>query len=314
MGSDIDRMNDDELARVVKDINIYARTSPQHKLRLVSALQANGELVAMTGDGVNDAPALRKANIGVAMGRKGAEIAKESAAMVIADDNFATIVHAIEEGRIVYDNLKKVILHILPTNAAEALVLVIATVFGFLLPITPVQILWVNMIVAAGLSTALGFEPPESDVMQRAPRKAQASMLSNFVIWHTVFVTILLVVSVFGLFILQHRFLGMNIKEAQTIATNMIVFGSAAYLLNCRKLLSPWWDIKTLFNSKPALIAIFSTIICQLFFTYLPFMQKVFGTVSLGFWQWVYIILLSLVVFIIVEIEKNLVIKVVSEG
>ncbi|MDR1056964.1 MAG: HAD-IC family P-type ATPase [Coxiellaceae bacterium] len=313
-GSDIDKMSDSELAQVVKDINVYARTSPQHKLRLVQALQTNGELVAMTGDGVNDAPALRKANIGVAMGHKGAEITKESAAMVIADDNFVTIVHAIEEGRIVYDNLRKVILHMLPTNAAQALILVLAIVLGFMLPVTPVQILWVNMITTVVLSTALGFEQPESDVMRRPPRKAQAAILSGFLVWRTIFVTILFVICVFGLFMLQYHFFGVSIIEARTIAVNMLVFSEAMYLLNCRKLFGPMWNVKTLFNSKLILIAIASILMLQLSFTYLPLMQKFFGTAAINFKQWLYIILLSLGVFVFVEFEKFFLKKFMSKS
>lgn len=305
-GNDIDNMDDQSIAAAVKDINVFARTSPHHKLRLVEALQANGELVAMTGDGVNDAPALRKADIGVAMGKKGAEIAKESAAMVLADDNFATIVNAIEEGRVVYDNLKKVLLHVLPTNAAEALSVVIAIIFGFMLPITPVQILWVNMITAVTLATALGFEPAETDVMKRHPRKVNTPILSAFLIWRIIFVSTLLVICVFGLFILQRRFMSEDLNSARTVAVNMLVFGEMLYLLNCRKLYSPLWNIKTIFNSKPILIAIAATIFLQLLFTYLPIMQHFFGTTAISLTQWGCIILLSAAVFVLVEMEKLL--------
>lgn len=302
-GNDIDQMDDLALAQAAEDINVFARTAPHHKLRLVEALQAKGELVAMTGDGVNDAPALRKADIGVAMGHKGAEIAKESAAMVLADDNFATIVHAIEEGRIVYDNLQKVILLILPTNAAEAFTVVMAIVFGFVLPITPVQILWVNMITAVTLGVSLGFEPAENDVMRRPPRKAKTPILSTFLIWRVVFITILLVACVFGLFILQ-RLAGTDLQTARTVAVNMLVLGEAVYLLNCRKLHSSAWNIKTLFGSKPVMIAIMVTIIFQLAFTYLPIMQHFFGTTAIDITQWLHIVLLALGVFALVELEK----------
>jgi calcium-translocating P-type ATPase len=302
-GSDIDKMTDDEIAKIVSDVNVYARTSPHHKLRLVQALQTNGELVAMTGDGVNDAPALRKANIGVAMGGRGAEIAKESAAMVIADDNFATIVHAIEEGRIIFDNLKKVILLILPTNAAEALTVLVAVIFGAILPITPVQILWVNMLTAVTLGLALGFEPAEQDVMSRPPRKSKASILSPFLVWRIIFVSILLVTCVFGIFTWQ-RLIGVELHTARTVAVNMLVLGEAIYLLNCRKLYNPVWGIKTLFGSKPVLIAIATTLFFQLLFTYLPIMQHFFGTAAISLLQWIYILVLSLAVFTLVELEK----------
>ena len=305
-GKDIDRMDDIELADKVKQVNVYARTTPQHKLRLVEALQVGGELVAMTGDGVNDAPALRKADIGVSMGQKGAEIAKEASAMILADDNFATIVNAIKEGRTVYDNIKKVILFALPTNMAEGFVIILAIIFGFLLPITPVQILWVNMITSVGLSVALGFEPAENNIMHRIPRKPKTPILSGFLIWRLAFVTILLVACVFGLFVWQ-RFAGVDINTARTIAVNMLVCGETIYLINCRRIHGSSWNLKTIFGSKPILISIFATIAFQLMFTYLPIMQHFFGTTKINLIQWLYIILLSIGVFILVELEKLIV-------
>lgn len=305
-GKDIDKMDDVELADKVKQVNIYARTTPQHKLRLVEALQVGGELVAMTGDGVNDAPALRKADIGVSMGQKGAEIAKEASAMILADDNFATIVHAIKEGRTVYDNIKKVILFALPTNMAEGFVVVLAILFGFLLPITPVQILWVNMITSVGLSVALGFEPAEDNIMHRAPRKPKTPILSGFLIWRIMFVTILLAACVFGLFVWQ-RLAGVGINTARTIAVNMLVCGEIIYLINCRRIHGSSCNLKTIFGSKPILISIFITLVFQVMFTYLPIMQHFFGTTKISLIQWSYIILLSLSVFILIEIEKFIV-------
>lgn len=302
-GSELDNMDDTVLSSAVKDVNVYARTSPHHKLRLIKALQKNGELVAMTGDGVNDAPALRKANIGVAMGHNGSEIAKESAAMVLADDNFATIVHAIEEGRTVYDNLKKVILLIVPTNAAEAFTIVVAVLFGLMLPITPVQILWVNMITAVTLAMALGFEKAENNLMARPPRKTKEPILSGFLVWRIVFVTLLLVASVFGLF-LWEKSRGVDVTTARTIAVNMLVMGEAIYLLNCRKLYNSVLNVKNILASKPVVIAILATVVLQLFFTYLPFMQHFFGTTAISLMQWLYIIFLSISVFLLVEIEK----------
>ena len=302
-GKDLDQMDDKALAAKVNEVNIYARTTPQHKLRLVEALQANGELVAMTGDGVNDAPALRKANMGIAMGKKGAEVAKESAAMILADDNFATIVHAIKEGRTVYDNLIKAILFALPTNFAEAFTVVLAVLFGFTLPITPVQILWVNMVTSVGLSVALGFEPAENNVMQRPPRKPKEPILSKFLIWRTVFVAVLIVACVFELFTWQ-RSLGFDLLTTRTMAVNMLVLGEIIYVFNCRKIHSPSWNIKTIFGSKPVLISIAATLALQLLFTYLPLMQHFFGTAAISLVQWLYIALLSCGVFILVEVEK----------
>lgn len=306
IGSDIEKMSETELAEIVKNVNIYARTSPQHKLKLVNALQSNGELVAMTGDGVNDAPALRKANIGIAMGQKGAEIAKEASAMVLADDNFVTIVNAIAEGRTVYDNLKKAIIFILSTSIAQAFVVVTAILFGLMLPITPIQILWVNMITAVTLSISLGFEPAENNVMQRPPRNSKSPILSPFLIWRTIFVTALLVASIFILFILQES-AGVNLETRRTIAVNMLVLGEAVYLINCRKLYDSALNFKTIFGSKPVLAAIITVLFFQLLLTYLPLMQHFFGTAAISALQWFYIILLALSVFVLVEIEKLLV-------
>jgi len=303
-GGDIDNLNDTELAEKIKNINIFARTSPQHKFRLVQALQTNGELVAMTGDGVNDAPALRKADIGIAMGKKGAEIAKESAAMVLADDNFVTITHAIKEGRVVYDNLIKLILLVLPTNIAEALIIVMAILFGLALPITPVQILWVNMITSVTLGIALGFEPAEADIMQKPPRPTNQPILSLFVIWRVSFVSALLVCSVFGLFIFLRRVGGVDLETARTAAINMIVLGEIVYLINCRKIYNSACNIKGLIENKIALIAIVATLVLQLLLTYVPIMQHFFGTKPISAWHWVYIAIMAIILFALVELEK----------
>src|SRR5690606_22737366 len=182
----------DDLKKVVLNHSIFARTTPEHKLRLVKALQANGMLCAMTGDGVNDAPALKKANIGVAMGIKGTEVTKDASEMVLADDNFASIVNAIEEGRTVYDNIRKALLFILPTNGAESLVLMSAVLLGIIMPITPVQILWVNMVTAITLALALSFEPKEKNIMAKPPRSKNKPILGKFFIWRIIFVSFLI--------------------------------------------------------------------------------------------------------------------------
>src|SRR3546814_900826 len=159
------------MRQAVAEARVFARASPEHKLRLVRALQANGEVVAMTGDGVNDAPALKQADVGVAMGMKGTEAAKQAGAIVLADDNFASIAHAVEEGRTVYDNLRKTVTFLLPINGGESLSLLLAVLLGIALPITPVQVLWVNMVSSVALAMVLAFEPTEADVMQRPPRR-----------------------------------------------------------------------------------------------------------------------------------------------
>lgn len=304
-GDQLDAMSDEELADVAPRVNVYARTAPQHKLRLVKALQSQGEVVAMTGDGVNDAPALKQADIGVAMGHKGADIAKESSDMVLADDDFATIVHAVSEGRTIYDNLQKAIIFILPTSFAQAFVVIVAILFKLILPITAVQILWVNMITAVTLSLALGFEPAEHDVMYRKPRNPNTPLLSGFLIGRSFFVSVFLVASVFGLFLLEHNKIA-NLAMARTIAVNMLVFGEIVYLINCRKLKNSSLHLKTFFGSFPVLLSIAVVVFFQLLFTYMPLMQRFFGTTAIGLMHWSYIILAAVVFFGLVEVEKFL--------
>jgi len=304
-GYELDAMSDEELAEIAPRINVYARTAPQHKLRLVKALQSQGEIVAMTGDGVNDAPALKQADIGVAMGHKGADIAKESSDMVLADDDFATIVHAVSEGRTIYDNLQKAIIFILPTSFAQAFVVIIAILFRLTLPITAVQILWVNMITAVTLSLALGFEPAEHDVMYRRPRNPNTPLLSWFLIGRSFFVSVFLVASVFGLFLLEHDKIA-DLALARTIAVNMLVFGEIIYLINCRNLKNSSLHLKTFFGSFPVLLSIVVVVLFQLLFTYMPLMQHFFGTTAIGLMHWSYIITTAVVFFGLVELEKFL--------
>ena len=306
IGMDLDELSDEELEKQVQNIDIYARTSPEHKLRLVRALQANHVIVAMTGDGVNDAPALRQAEIGVAMGLKGTEATKEAADMVLADDNFVSIKHAVAEGRTVYDNIKKAILYILPTNGGEALSVMLAILLGHKLPITAVQILWVNMITAVTLALSLGFEPAEANVMRRKPRDPHEPILSRFLCWRIIFVSILLVACVFGLFVYEHHILGGDLLVSRTVVVNMLVVGEIVYLFNCRKITASAFNLQNFFGSKAVLIAIASVIFFQMLFTYLPIMQHFFGTQAIGAMQWLEITILGIIIFLLVEAEKAL--------
>jgi magnesium-transporting ATPase (P-type) len=301
-GKELEQMSDEEMRKVVSEYDIYARTSPEHKLRLVTALQENGKLCAMTGDGVNDAPALKKANIGIAMGIKGTEVSKDASEMVLADDNFATIVSAIEEGRTVYDNIRKALLFILPTNGAEALVLMSAIMLGIVMPITPAQILWVNMVTAITLALALSFEPMENNVMERPPRGAGESILGKLFIWRITFVSVIiggLTLGVFGLL----RNNGLDDATARTIAVNTLVAGQLFYLFNCRKIQSPAIG-KGFFNNKYAFWAAGALIILQMGFVYLPFMNTFFGTRSIAATYWLYPMAAGALVFLLVELEK----------
>ena len=304
-GQEIDQLNDAGLQQQINHTHIFARTTPEHKLRIVEALQAQNHVVAMTGDGVNDAPALKRADVGIAMGQKGTEVSKEAAEMVLADDNFASIYNAVEEGRTVYDNIKKAILFILPTNGGEALTLIAAVLFGLAMPITPAQILWVNMITAVTLALALAFEPAETNVMQRPPRAPNSPILSKHTLWRIAFVSLILVAGTFGLFLWNIE-QGNSLEYARTVAVNTLVMFEIFYLFNTRYTLAPVLNNKGLFGNRYALIAIAVLLLFQLLFTYLPFMQAIFNTQPLTIDSWISIILISASVLFLVEFEKML--------
>ena len=302
-GHDIESMDEDELRTVVAEVDIFARSTPEHKLRLVKAMQANGQVVAMTGDGVNDAPALKRADIGTAMGQNGTEVAKEAAEMVLADDNFASITHAVEEGRTVYDNLKKAILFILPTNGGEALTIIAAIMLGRMLPITPVQILWINMITAVTLALALAFEPAEHNIMQRPPRDSREPLLTGMFIWRITFVSLIMVSGTFGLFLWEREH-GASIELARTVAVNTLVMFEIFYLFNSRYIKASVFNLNGLLGNRYVLIAVGVLIVFQGCFTYLPPMQTLFGTTGIDVMMWVRIVLVASSVLFLVELEK----------
>lgn len=310
-GVEIENYSEQELNEAVKRSDVFARVSPEQKLQLVTALQATGEVVSMTGDGVNDAPALKRADVGVAMGRNGTEVAKEAAEMVLTDDNFASIAHAVEEGRTVYDNLKKSILFILPTNGGEAFTIIAAIVTGRMLPITPVQILWINMITAVTLALTLAFEPAEKNVMQRHPRDPKEPILSGFLIWRILFVSLILVAGTFGLF-LWERDHGASIELARTVAVNTLVMFEIFYLFSARHLLAPSLNYEGICGNCYVLYAIGLLIIFQLGFTYLPPMQTLFHTTGMDLDAWLRVVAVASSVLVLVEIEKYLLRKFTS--
>jgi magnesium-transporting ATPase (P-type) len=303
-GSEVERASEEELIELVREHDVFARSSPEHKLRLVRALQARGEVAAMTGDGVNDAPALKQADIGVAMGIKGTEAAKSAAEMVLADDNFATIERAVEEGRTVYDNLKKTILFILPTNGAEALMVIAAVALAFTeLPITPVQILWVNMVTAVTLALALAFEPTEPGIMDRPPRPRGEAILSGYLLWRIACVSVVIAAACLWLFDLE-RAAGATPERARTVAVNALVAGQLFYLFNSRYIMRSSFGVRRLLSNRAALLAVGVLVVLQLAFTYLPFLQKGFGTEGLLAMDWVWVLAVGVGVFLLVEGEK----------
>jgi len=305
-GTDLASLDAATLQDFSQKVDVYARVNPEHKLRLVEALQVRGEVVAMTGDGVNDAPALKRADIGIAMGVTGTEAAKEAAEIVLADDNFASIVNAVEEGRTIYDNLRKTILFILPTNGGEAGTILVAIALGMVLPILPVQILWVNMITAVTLALTLAFEPAENNVMRRLPRDPRAPIFSAYFLWRTLLVSLVLVAGTLGIFLWEQE-QGASLETARTAAVNTLVMFEVFYLLNSRFLIEASWLPRALTGNPYAPLAILLVIGFQLLYTYAPFMQVLFQSAPLDVAAWVRIVLIAFSIYVIVEIEKALV-------
>ncbi len=304
-GQDLDGLDEAEFRRLARDSTVFARTSPEHKLRLVEALQQDGSVIAMTGDGVNDAPALKRADVGVAMGAKGTEAAKEASEMVLADDNFASIVAAIREGRTVYDNLTKVLTWTLPTNGGEAMTIMLAILFGLTLPVTPVQILWVNMITAVALGLTLAFEPTEPGAMRRPSRQAEERILSGRLLWRILFVSGLMVAGTFGIFAWAETRI-LPIETARTMVVNTLVVMEIFYLFSVRYVHGTSLTWRGVFGTRAVLIGVGIVVIAQFAFTYLPSMQAVFGTRDLSIGDGVAIVGVGAALLVIVEIEKRL--------
>jgi magnesium-transporting ATPase (P-type) len=304
-GVDIDKLDDPALAMAVLETDVFARTSPEHKLRLVMALQSQDMIVAMTGDGVNDAPALKRAGAGIAMGHKGTEAAKEASELVLADDNFASIAAAVQEGRTVYDNIKKVISWTLPTNAGEASTIILALMAGMALPITPVQILWVNMITAVSLGIALAFEPTEANTMRRPPRPRAEPLLSDSLIWHIILVAILFLGGVFGIYAYAID-RGYSIELARTMAMNTLVVMEIFHLFFIRNMYSTSLTCKAVRGTKAVWIAVIIVTIGQFVITYVHPVQTVFETKAVGILDGLLIVLIGVVLFVIIEIEKQM--------
>ena len=301
-GHRLSQLADHELAEAARWAVVFARVSPEQKLRLVEALQARGHVVAMTGDGVNDAPALKQADIGVAMGVGGTEVAKEAADMVLTDDNFSTIEAAVEEGRAVFDNLVKFITWTLPTNIGEGLVILVAVFAGITIPITPVQILWINMTTAVLLGLTLAFEGKEPGIMERPPRRPETPVLTRALSFRIGLVGLMLLLGAFGLFewALLH---GQSIETARTVAVNMFVFGELFYLFNCRSLRYSMFRLGV-FSNRWLLLGVVVMALLQIFFTYSPVMNQLFGTAPMGIAEWAWVLTGGLVIYSVVGTEK----------
>ncbi|MCP5356651.1 MAG: HAD-IC family P-type ATPase [Pseudomonadales bacterium] len=302
-GQELDAMDETTLGQAAEEVDIYARTSPVNKLQLVAALQARRHVVAMTGDGVNDAPALRKADIGVAMGMKGTDAAREAGDIVLTDDNFATIAQAVAVGRTVYDNTIKSILFMLPTNLAEAGIVLMAILFGWVLPVTAPQILWINMVTTVTLSLALAFEMSERDIMQHPPRPYGQGLITPLLLRRLLLVGASSALVIFGLFLWQlerHD----SLERARTVAVNIVVMIEALYLFSSRfftlSVLHP--DMRR--GSAPVLISVALVVLAQLLFTYLPVSQRIFAVEALSLGDWGLVMAGSLLVLVLVEIDK----------
>ncbi len=303
-GLELQKLSDDELLAVAEEVSVFARVSPDQKLRLVKALQATDNIVAMTGDGVNDAPALQQANIGIAMGISGTEVAKDAADMVLTDDNFASIEAAVEEGRGVWDNLTKFIVWTLPTNLGEGLVILASVAFATQLPLAPVQMLWINMTTSVLLGLMLAFEPKEPGIMDRPPIPSGKPILTFSLIMRTFLVGTLIMLTAFILF--RHELsLGAGLAEAQTVATTVFIVLESFYLFNCRSLRRPVSEIGW-FSNKWVYYGVFAMLALQLAFIHAPFMNVLFHSAPIGLHSWLRILAAGTGLFSIVYLEKTI--------
>jgi len=302
-GKDLARLSPDDRPAAVERAAVFARVSPEQKLRLVEALQADGQVVAMTGDGVNDAPALRQADIGVAMGRSGTEVAKEASDIILTDDDFTTIEAAVEEGRGVFANLTKFIIWTLPTNTAEGMLVLVAILLGTALPILPSQILWINMTSAVLLGLTLAFEPKEDGIMSRPPRDPAQPLLTSALVVRILLVSALVVAGAWWVFEWELGG-GAELAQARTAAVNLVVTVQIFYLFSCRSLRHSAWRLG-LFTNRWLIGGVLLQVLGQVALTYLPVMNTLFRTAPIGPGTWGRILGVALVAGAVVALDKR---------
>jgi Ca2+-transporting ATPase len=301
-GAELDTLSDEELTAAAKDVSVYARVSPVHKLKIVDAIKKNGHIVAMTGDGVNDAPALKKADIGVAMGITGTDVAKETADMILTDDNFASIVAAVEEGRVIYSNIRKFIFFLLSCNIAEILIIFVAMLIGLPVPLKPIQLLWLNLLTDAFPALALGMEKKEPNIMNRPPRKPDEPIMDTRMKWQIAIQSTFMTVSVLGVFIYALKFTN-GVEAARTYAFATLIFSE---LLRAYTSRSETYSVFSIgfFANKFMVGGTVISFLLLLIVLYVPYLREVFDTTFLSFYDWDIIVAFGLIPFVAAEVSK----------
>lgn len=301
-GREIDGMNDDALSRAVEDVSVYARVTPKHKIRIVKAYKKNGHIVAMTGDGVNDAPAVKEADIGISMGKSGTDVTREASSMILLDDNFATIVAAVEEGRIIYDNIRKFIRYLLSCNLGEVLTMFLSSLLGFPMPLLPIQILWVNLVTDGLPAIALGVDPPDYDIMLRLPRKRDEGVFSHGLAFKILFRGVLIGLCTLTVFLVNLRLNGGALCKARTMAFATLVMSQLIHVFECRSERHSIFEIN-FFSNMYLVIAVFISITMLSLAIYLPILQPIFETANLTLGDWVEVLFFSGAISLIVSFK-----------
>ena len=308
-GADIDDKTDEEMREIVKITDVYARVSPEHKMKIVDALRDNGEVVAMTGDGVNDAPAIKRADIGVAMGITGTDVAKETADMVLTDDNYASIVSAVEQGRVIYSNIRKFVYYLVSCNIAEIMIIFLATVFGWNTPLAPIQLLWLNLVTDGAPALALGTEKGDPDIMDHAPRPPEEPIINSYMVKGIIVQTIAITAATLTAFFLGGGALKGATDEARILSeTFAFVTLSLSELFRAYTARSEYYPLTKIgiFTNRNMNIAVLVSVLLVLLVIYLPFLRDIFDTTALRLVDWAEILPLVLVPSIAAEVMKTI--------